>query len=32
MFEDGITRRSLKRSQAAQLPLERRGALRDLAS
>ena len=31
-FEDVITRRSPKRSQAAQPPLERRGALRDLAS
>ena len=26
-FEDGITRRSAKRSQAVQPPLERRGAL-----
>ena len=31
-FGDGLTRRSLKRSQAAQPPLERRGALSDLAS
>ena len=28
----GVTRRSAKRSQAVQPPLERRGALRDLAS
>ena len=26
-FEDGLTRRSAKRSQAEQPPLERRGAL-----
>ena len=31
-FGDGLTRRSPKRSQATQSPLERRGALRDLAS
>ena len=31
-FEDGFTRRSPKRSQAAQPPLERRGAKCDLAS
>ena len=31
-FGDGITRRSTKRSQAVQPPLERRGAPRDLAS
>ena len=31
-FEDGFTRRSAKRSQAAQPPLERRGAKCDLAS
>ena len=32
MFGGGTTRRSLKRSQAAQPPLERRGAKCDLAS
>ena len=31
-FGDGLTRRSAKRSQAVQPPLERRGAPRDLAS
>ena len=32
LFRDDLTRRSPKRSQAAQPPLERCGALRDLAS